>query len=122
MVMKISDKWLIRFILLCGLYFILRCFIGCQPAQAQWSNEQLNRSFLDHTLTCTLVSFSAAAVCKSLFPRFEHSWAVGIVAGMAVGLFHEFLESTPDQLDLIADLAGSCIGVTLTIPLNFKHR
>lgn len=89
---------------------------------AQWSNEQLNRSFLDHTLTCTLVSFSASAVTKSLFPKFEQSWAVGIVAGMAVGLFHEFLESTPDQLDLVGDLVGSCIGVSLTISLNFKHR
>lgn len=88
----------------------------------QWSHETINASFVNHTLTCALVSFSASAVTKSLFPKFEQSWAVGIVAGMAVGLFHEFLESTPDQLDLVGDLVGSCIGVTLTIPLNYKRR
>jgi hypothetical protein len=89
----------------------------------QWSHETINASFVNHTLTCALVSFSASAVTKSLFPKFEQSWAVGIVAGMAVGLFHEFLETSPDKLDLIADLTGCCIGavITITIPLG-KRR
>lgn len=89
----------------------------------QWSNEPINVSCLHHTLTCTLISFSAAAVTKCVFPKFEQSWAVGIAAGMAVGLLHEFLESTPDRWDLVGDLAGCCIGVTLTIPLDrIKHK
>ena len=89
---------------------------------SQWSNQPLDVSFVHHTLTCASVSFVAAAMTKSLFPKFEHSWAVGIVAGMAAGLLHEFLETTPDQWDLAGDLVGCCIGVTLTIPLNHKRR
>ncbi len=47
--MSKTDKWLIRFILLCGLYFIIRCFTGCSPVPCMAEHKKFQRHWYDET-------------------------------------------------------------------------
>jgi hypothetical protein len=38
-----SKKWQIRIVLLCGLYFIIRCFVGCSTPDCLTSEHKYHQ-------------------------------------------------------------------------------
>ena len=45
-----SEKWQIRIVILCGLYFVIRCLIGCTPVPCLTSEAKYHqRHWYDET-------------------------------------------------------------------------
>lgn len=93
---------------------------------AQWSHESINGSFADHAGACALLTLGTTVVVDYVYEKitgrdnWEYSRVFGFAVGMACGLLKEFLEQQPDEIDLIADFTGCCVGVALTITIPIK--
>ena len=101
--------------------FIILLFVPL-ISYGQWSHEPLNVSFVNHSLSCMMISFCSTLVLDNLFPDSRFTPMVGFALGLAAGMLYEFLETTPDELDLVADFLGAGVGVGIAITIPYLKK